>query len=98
MGIGTCTAVKPGRPNNSPTRLKAVCGSQPEKTFIRIASDFIRLPELHKSGYYACSQFGLLLAIDEHGLQPKNGELLQIKTPEDLSERDKKSGAIIVKL
>ncbi len=71
---------------------------RPEKTFIRIASDFIRLPDLHKSGYYACSQFGLLLAIDEHGLQPKNGELLQIKTPEDLSERDKKSGAIIVKL
>ena len=71
---------------------------QPEKTFIRIASDFIRLPDLHKSGYYACSEFGLLLAIDEHRLQPKNGELLQIKTPEDLSERDKKSGAIIVKL
>ena len=69
-----------------------------EKTFIRIASDFIRLPEIHKSGYYACSQFGLLLAIDEHTLQPKNGELLQIKTPEDLSERDKKSGAIIVKI
>ena len=69
-----------------------------EKTFIRIASDFIRLPELHKSGYYACSQFGLLLAIDEHHVQPKNGELLQIKTPEDLTERDKKSGAIIVRI
>ena len=69
-----------------------------EKTFIRIASDFIRLPELHKSGYYACSQFGLLLAIDEHRFQPKNGELLQIKTPEDLSQTDEKSGAIIVKL
>ena len=69
-----------------------------EKTFIRIASDFIRLPDLHKSGYYACSEFGMLLAIDEHGIQPKNGELLQIKTPEDLSERDKKSGALIVKI
>ena len=69
-----------------------------EKTFIRIASDFIRLPELHKSGYYACSQFGLLLAVDESHVQPKNGELLQIKTPEDLSQRDKKSGAIIVKI
>ena len=68
------------------------------KSFIRIASDFIRLPELHKSGYYACSRFGLLLAIDEHHIQPKNGELLQIKTPDDLSEIDKKSGGIIVRL
>ena len=69
-----------------------------EKTFIRIASDFIRLPDLHKSGYYACSELGLLLAIDEHHIQPKNGELLQIKTPEYLDEIDKKSGGIIVKL
>ncbi|MBR4323774.1 small ribosomal subunit Rsm22 family protein [Treponema sp.] len=67
-----------------------------EKTFIRIASDFIRLPDLHKSGYYACSEFGLLLAIDESHIQPKNGELLAIKKPDSLSNRDKKSGAIIV--
>ena len=69
-----------------------------EKTFIRIASDFIRLPDLHKSGYYACSEYGLLLAIDESHIQPKNGELLQIKKPGDLSLRDKKSGAIIVSI
>ena len=68
------------------------------KTFIRIASDFIRLPELHKSGYYACSEHGLLLAIDEHHIQPKNGELLLIRTPGDLSETDRKSGAIIVRI
>ena len=78
--------------------LKAKNDNQSEKTFIRIASDFIRLPELHKSGYYACSQFGLLLAIDEHHVQPQNGELLQIKTPENLTERDKKSGAIMVRI
>ena len=73
--------------------------SQNEETiFIRIASDFIRLPNLHKSGYYACSKFGLLLAIDENHIQPKNGELLQIKIPADLTERDKKSGALIVKI
>ncbi|WP_294428982.1 small ribosomal subunit Rsm22 family protein [uncultured Treponema sp.] len=69
-----------------------------EKMFIRVASDFIRLPELHKSGYYACSKYGMLLAIDESHIQPKNGELLQIKTPEDLGERDKKSGALIVRI
>ncbi|WP_296333657.1 small ribosomal subunit Rsm22 family protein [uncultured Treponema sp.] len=70
----------------------------PEKTFIRIASDFIRLPDLHKSGYYACSEFGLLLAIDESHIQPKNGELIAIKKPDSLSNRDKKSGAIIVSI
>ena len=69
-----------------------------EKTFIRIASDFIRLPDLHKSGYYACSELGLLLAIDEHHIQPKNGELLQIKTPDYLDEIDQKSGGIIVRI
>ena len=72
--------------------------SPAQKTFIRIASDFIRLPELHKSGYYACSEYGLLLAIDESHIQPKNGELLQIKSPGNLDEIDKKSGAIIVKI
>lgn len=69
-----------------------------EKLFIRVASDFIRLPEFHKSGYYACSSKGLLLAVDESHVQPKNGELLQIKCPESLTERDKKSGALIVKI
>ena len=72
--------------------------SPAQKTFIRIASDFIRLPDLHKSGYYACSEYGLLLAIDESHIQPKNGELLQIKSPGNLDEIDKKSGAIIVKI
>lgn len=69
-----------------------------EQTSIRIASDFIRLPDLHRSGYYACSQFGLLLAVDDSRVEPKNGELLSIKTPKDLGERDKKSGALIVRL
>lgn len=70
------------------------------KMFIRIASDFIKLPEIHKSGYYACSEIGLLLAVDESNVHPKNGELLQIKTPENLDElpRDQKSGALIVRI
>ncbi len=72
--------------------------SSDEKTFIRIASDFIRLPDLHKSGYYACSQFGMLLAIDENNIKPKNGDLLQIRTPENMTERDRKSGGIIVRI
>lgn len=72
--------------------------SPSSQMFIRIASDYIRLPDLHKSGYYACSEKGLLLAIDESHIQPKNGELLQIKKPESLSTRDKKSGALIVSI
>ena len=88
----------PGTKRSTPDTERSRSAVQSEKTFIRIASDFIRLPELHKSGYYACSQFGMLLAIDEHHVQPENGELLQIKTPENLSERDKKSGALIVKI
>lgn len=68
------------------------------KIFIRITSDFIRLPELHKSGYYACSKFGLLLAVDENNVQPKNGELLQIRTPDFDGGRDQKSGALIVRI
>ncbi len=67
---------------------------------IRITSDYIKLPDLHRSGYYACSQLGLLLAVDDHGLQPENGELLfvgQPKDPESLT-RDKKSGALLLRL
>ncbi|MBQ0051131.1 MAG: hypothetical protein KBT11_03595 [Treponema sp.] len=91
-------AVSKENPASKQTSGKTKQNPEAEKTFIRIASDFIRLPDLHKSGYYACSQFGMLLAIDESHVQPKNGELLQIKTPENLSERDKKSGALIVKI
>lgn len=71
-----------------------------DKMFIRIASDFIKLPEIHKSGYYACSEIGLLLAVDESNVHPKNGELLQIKMPENLGEleTDQKSGALIVRI
>lgn len=87
--------------NLSESRNKSF-GSEPqnlsEKTFIRIASDFIRLPELHKSGYYACSEFGLLLAIDEHHIQPKNGELLQITRPTNFDNIDEKTNAVIVRI
>lgn len=65
---------------------------------IRITSDFIRLPEMHKSGYYACSEFGMLLAIDMNRTHPKNGELLQIKIPDTNAPVDEKSGALIVEI
>ena len=60
---------------------------------IRIASNFIKLPEIHKSGYYACSPLGLLLAVDTTNVKPKNGELLEIPEPDSFLPRDAKSGA-----
>ena len=83
---------------NSLSNEKNAQNSESQKMKIRIVSDFIRLPKIHKSGYYACSQFGFLLAVDESHLQPKNGELLSVKIPENLSEKDEKSGAIIIKI
>ena len=63
------------------------------KLKIRIASNFIKLPEIHKSGYYACSRLGLLLAVDTTNVKPKNGELLEIPEPDSFLPRDAKSGA-----
>ena len=65
---------------------------------LRITSDFIRLPDLHKSGYYACSELGLVLAVDKTHAHPKNGELLSIAYPADTSLRDKKSGAVLLEI
>lgn len=74
---------------------------QDEKTLkLRIASDFIKLPEFHKSGFYCCSDLGLVLALDTTNVQPKNGDLLTIKRPENLKSAkiDKKSGALILEI
>ena len=67
---------------------------------LRITSDFIKLPELHRSGYYACSELGLVLAIDDHRVQPENGELLFVPYPKDAENlpKDKKSGALLLRL
>lgn len=71
-----------------------------KKLKLRVASDFIALPELKKSGYYCCSKIGLVLAVDKSNVRPQNGELLEIpftKKVEDL-QIDKKSGALIVEI
>ena len=67
---------------------------------LRIASDFIRLTELHKSGYYACSQIGLVFAVDMSGVHPANGDLVKTKMPDSIKElkRDKKSGALMLNI
>ncbi len=73
-------------------------GRRPKRLSLRITSDFIRLPDLHKSGYYACTELGLVLAVDKTRVQPQNGELLTIGYPQDTSLRDKKSGAILIEI
>lgn len=64
----------------------------------RIASDVIVLPELHRVGYYACSERGLLLVLDGRHLHPQNGDLITVRAPHPDAARDGKSGALIVEL
>lgn len=68
------------------------------KLKLRVASDFIKLPQIHRSGYYCCSELGLVLAIDEHGIHPKNGSVLEIPFPTGQLETDEKSGALEIKV
>ena len=67
---------------------------------LRVASDFIRLPDIKKSGYYCCSQLGLVLAVDTTNVHPSNGDLLETKMPArpDKLNRDKKSDALIIEI
>ena len=65
---------------------------------VRIASDAIRLPG-NRTGFYACSEKGLLLVVNSSGKKIESGDLLEleIKNPEVFGseiKRDKKSGAI----
>ncbi|MCH5289152.1 MAG: hypothetical protein J1E32_04480 [Treponema sp.] len=77
----------------------AVDGARPKKRIaLRVTSDFIRLPELRKSGYYACSELGLVLAVDKTQVRPRNGELLSLAYPADTGLRDKKSGAVMIEI
>ena len=71
-----------------------------ENLKLRVASDFIKLPELHKSAYYCCSETGLVLAVDKTNVHPKNGDLLSVKRPKSLenADYDKKSGAVILEI
>ncbi len=71
-----------------------------KKLKLRVASDFIKLPELHKSAYYCCSELGLVLAVDKTNVKPLNGDLIEIKSPKDPDSlaRDKKSGALIIEI
>ncbi|WP_407398412.1 small ribosomal subunit Rsm22 family protein [Treponema sp.] len=62
---------------------------------MRIASDPIRLPG-HRTGYYACSSKGLLLAVTNQKLF--SGELIKVPAPRRPMPTDTKSGALIIDL
>ena len=68
------------------------------KLRLRVASDFIKLPAEHRLGYYCCSELGLVLALDGHGVKPRNGDLLEIPFPTGQLETDQKSGALKINM
>ena len=73
----------------------AVNSTSKKKILFRIASDLIRLPG-NRSGYYACSNEGLLLVETKHSL--KSGEVYKIARPKKAPKIDEKSGALFVNL
>ena len=69
--------------------------SDPSKLVFRIGSDPIRLPG-NRTGYYACSRFGLLLVVTDSNLF--YGDCLCIDVPKKEPPLDEKSGAHILNL
>lgn len=62
----------------------------------RIASDPIRLPG-NRTGYYACSEQGLLLVVSKKPL--KSGECYEAELTFDITKRiDSKSGAFVIEI
>ena len=57
----------------------------------RVTSDPIRLPG-SRTGYYACSRHGLLLAVTDNEL--RSGDLLELEADRIPEKRDEKSGAL----
>ncbi len=65
------------------------------KLQFRITSDPIRLPG-DRTGYYACSEQGLLLVVTAQKL--RSGQLLEAELKEQLTHVDAKSGALVLNL
>jgi hypothetical protein len=68
----------------------------PGRILVRIASDPIKLPG-GKIGFYGCSELGLtLVETPDGGKRPRSGDIAEAERPR-MPERDKKSGAVIVR-
>lgn len=92
--------MKQNAAENAPSKKDAQSGASNARRQIpaRITSDVIHLPDMHASGYYACSEYGLLLTLDRRQMQPQNGALVNVRAPNENTPKDKKSGALIVEL
>ena len=73
--------------------VKAPIEKPEEFLFFRVTSDPIKLPG-GRTGYYACSDKGLLLVVAQTYLA--SGDLYKIKRPSSLEHIDAKSGALVV--
>lgn len=72
--------------------------SKCSKLTIRIASDKIKLPDF-ETGFYACSEIGLVLAITSRPNEISCGDSISLKLKKDVEifEKDKKTGAKIIR-
>ena len=77
------------------TRAPQAAVSNTTSLSFRVASDPIRLPG-ERTGYYACSERGLLLVVTHKRLA--SGECFKMKTPDRMDHIDAKSGAIVVEI
>ncbi len=69
--------------------------NQQGKISFRISSDPIRLPG-NRTGYYACSPLGLLLAVSDSEL--RSGDLLEVEADHLPDRRDEKTGALMLNI
>jgi hypothetical protein len=74
---------------------KNIESAENDDLLLRIASDRILLPR-KKSGYYACSGIGLVLAVTD--AEFSYGDLVQAKKSDRPLQTDEKSGAKIIKI
>lgn len=74
---------------------KKIASDLPELLPIRIVSDPIRLPE-KRYGYYACSQIGIVLAVNTTHKKLSSGDKIDVSMHKstDTLPKDKKSGAV----
>lgn len=68
-------------------------GNASSRLTFRISSDPIRLPG-NRTGYYACSSLGLLLAVTDSELH--SGDLLEVEADRLPDRRDEKTGALML--
>jgi hypothetical protein len=69
----------------------------PDKLLLRITSDPLKLP-FRQTGFYACTEFGLVLAVDKTERLIKSGDCITISRPPSITALpiDPKTGAPVI--